>query len=249
VRLFGSQNYYNQLARTTARESMNVVGIAMAMVMAGTGDLELFKALRTTQCRIATDMVHGDYLAASIGIGLLFLGGGRTTLNRSNRSIALMLCAFYPQFPATPEDNGPHLQVFRHLWAMAAEQRGIIACDVNTGEACSVNIELKVIEDTPATHTPVRIRDDIDGDDVQYVNGQLVRKVYMKTPCIFPPFDKIYSLKVVDEKYFPVELTPSSNPVHAKILETYNIIYVKQLRSRSSSKRVSLYAVMPNLPH
>lgn len=50
-------------------------------------------------------------MATSMASGLLFLGGGRCTLDTSNGSIAALLSAFFPTFPSSSSDNRYHLQV------------------------------------------------------------------------------------------------------------------------------------------
>lgn len=54
---------------------------------------------------------YGTHMAVNMAAGLLFLGGGRMTLTTTPSSIAALLIATYPVWPATPMDNRSHLQV------------------------------------------------------------------------------------------------------------------------------------------
>ena len=76
-------------------------------------------------------------MAYSCAIGLLFLGGGRATLKRSDDAIAAMLCAFYPRYPYQAVDNQYHLQPLRQLYALAVDYRFIQTFDVGNGDSSS----------------------------------------------------------------------------------------------------------------
>ena len=44
-------------------------------------------------------------MAVHCTIGLLFLGGGRSTLSTSPEAVAALIAAFFPKFPTHSEDN------------------------------------------------------------------------------------------------------------------------------------------------
>jgi anaphase-promoting complex subunit 1 len=90
---------------------LGAASLALAMVMAGTGDLECFKLLRSLRWKIGGGVEYGHHMCIGMAIGLLFLGGGRVSLSDSNESIAVLLAAFFPRFPTSTEDNQYHLQV------------------------------------------------------------------------------------------------------------------------------------------
>ena len=54
---------------------------------------------------------YGGHLASSLALGLLFLGGGARTLATDNASVAALVIALFPAFPASPMDQRHHLQV------------------------------------------------------------------------------------------------------------------------------------------
>ncbi len=61
--------------------------LSLAMVMAGSGDLQLLNLLRTLQTRVGPDRSHvtfGSHVAVSMALGLLLLGGGRLVLKENH---------------------------------------------------------------------------------------------------------------------------------------------------------------------
>ncbi|KAJ5594500.1 uncharacterized protein N7459_000708 [Penicillium hispanicum] len=135
-------NYDARLARNSVRNCQDVVSLSAAAVMAGTGDLALFRRLRSLHGRVDADTPYGSHMAAHMAIGMLFLGGGSYTLGTSNLAVASLLCAFYPLFPTTVLDNKCHLQAFRHLWVLATEPRCLVPRDLDTCRPISIPITI-----------------------------------------------------------------------------------------------------------
>ena len=77
--------------------------------MAGTGDIECFRALRVLRKRFANDIQYGYNMAVHMSLGFLFLGSGAFTFSRNDFAIASLLCSLYPIFPQNPSDNRFHL--------------------------------------------------------------------------------------------------------------------------------------------
>ncbi|KAJ4290939.1 Anaphase-promoting complex subunit 1 [Kalmusia sp. IMI 367209] len=181
--------YDSRLARNTARNCQDLVALSIAAVMAGTGDLELFRRLRALHAQVGPDMQYGTHLASHMAIGVLFLGGGTYTFSTSNKAIAALICAFYPIFPTDVQDSRAHLQAFRHFWVLAAEPRCLIIRDVDTGKAFS---------------TPILVYLK-DGDDVPNT---------MTAPCLLPELQTIARIETVDPAYWPTTLDFVLNPLH-----------------------------------
>ncbi|KAJ5632974.1 hypothetical protein N7490_009313 [Penicillium lividum] len=137
-----AMSYDSKLARNSVRNCQDVVSLSAAAVMAGTGDLALFRRLRSLHGRIDADTPYGSHMAAHMAIGTLFLGGGSYTLGTSDLAVATLLCSFYPIFPTTVLDNKCHLQAFRHLWVLAAEPRCLIPRDLDTRRPISIPIAI-----------------------------------------------------------------------------------------------------------
>jgi anaphase-promoting complex subunit 1 len=115
---------------------------ALALVMAGTGELKTLRLLRELRWRVDGDVTFGNHMALNMAIGLLFLGGGSCTIGRDNRSIAALVAALYPRYPLNTTDNRYHLQAFRHLYVLAVEPRCVEVVDVDTGAPCYVPLEV-----------------------------------------------------------------------------------------------------------
>ena len=115
---------------------------ALAMIMAGSGDLDTLKLLKTLRWRCEEDVNYGTHMTYGAAIGLLFLGGGTCTIGREPQDIAALVMSFYPRYPSTTSDNQYHLQALRNLYAIAVKQRELRAVDVDTGESVFVPIEV-----------------------------------------------------------------------------------------------------------
>ena len=56
-------------------------------------------------------------MSLHVAIGLLFLGGGKFSLNaQSDEAIAALVVSFFPVYPQHTKDGRYHLQAFRHLY-------------------------------------------------------------------------------------------------------------------------------------
>lgn len=194
--------YDSKLARNTVRNCQDLLALSVATVMAGTGDLELFRRLRALHAHVAPDVQYGSHLASHMAIGALFLGGGTHTFSTSNKAIAALVCAFYPIFPADVQDARAHLQAFRHFWVLAAEPRCLVIRDVDTGRAFS----------TPIL---VHLRD----KDIP---------VPMTAPCLLPELSLIARIETTDPAYWPTTLDFALNPLHLQRFRTNQTLNVRR---------------------
>ena len=121
---------------------LNLCAVSLALVMAGTGDLDTLRLFKTIRWRADEGVRHGAHMALSAAIGLLFLGGGMRTIGRSPEDVAALVAAFFPRFPMDPTDNKYHLQAMRHLYVLAVKQRHVEAYDVDSDECVSVLVEV-----------------------------------------------------------------------------------------------------------
>lgn len=169
--------------KTTLESCLSTVCVALGMVMAGSGDLNALKLLRTIRWK-TLGVSYGTHVALNSSIGLLFLSGGKATLGRSNSAIAALITAFFPLYPLTTTDNNYHLQAARHLYVLAIENRYISVYDVDTGEPCYVHLEIN-LKDNP-DHSK-----------------SILKKV---APCIIPEYEIIESIKCVSERYWSISL-------------------------------------------
>ena len=198
---FPTLNYDGKLARITVRCCLDTVALATACVMAGTGDLVVFRRLRSLHGRTDADTPYGSHLAAHLAIGVLFLGGGTHTFGTSNVAVASLLCAFYPLFPNTVLDNKSHLQAFRHFWVLATEPRCLIARDADTHQPIPLTVRLILR------------------------NGA---ESLMTAPCLLPEFETIATIYTSDLDYWPVTLDLINNPNHQDAFRRHQSIYVRR---------------------
>ncbi|KAF2259994.1 hypothetical protein CC78DRAFT_524041 [Lojkania enalia] len=193
--------YDSKLARNAVRNCQDLVALAAATVMAGTGDLEVFRRLRGLHGRIGPEAPYGSHLACHMAFGTLFIAGGTHTFSTSNKAIASLICAFYPLYPMDVQDSRAHLQAFRHFWVLAAEPRCLIVRDVDTGRAISMVIT-------------VRLR------------NNMVKT--MVAPCLLPELHIIESIETGEVSYWPTTLDFVNNPLHLQSFKLNQTLHVRR---------------------
>jgi anaphase-promoting complex subunit 1 len=156
------------------------------MVMAGSGNLQVFQRIQKLYQRLNPSISFGDHLGMSMSLGLLFLSHGTMTLSNSDFAIACLLCSFFPRYPTCFWDNRSHLQILRHLWTLAVEERCLKTRDVSTQQYCSL----------PMTVTMKH-----------YGGSQSLITVPLITPCMLPPLDLITSIKTHSPRYWSNEFS------------------------------------------
>jgi anaphase-promoting complex subunit 1 len=158
---------------------LNVVTLSVAMVMSGSGDLEVLRVLRRLHARVAQPEVSfGSHVATHMALGLLFLGGCRYSLSRSNQAIACLYSAIFPLFPSSSTDTRYHLPALRHLYVLAARQRVLVTRDVETGQARSVEVCVRG-----------------EGEEVRG-----------RTPCVVPEWSSIREIEICSSDVWPIRL-------------------------------------------
>ena len=194
-------NYDSKLARITVRNCQDVVALAAACVMAGTGDLFVFRRLRSLHGRVDVDVPYGSHMAAHLAIGILFLGGGTYSFGTSHLAVASLLCTFYPLFPVTVLDNKSHLQAFRHFWALAAEARCLAVYDIDTSRP----IPMSVV--------------------VTLTSGL---KMTMTTPCLLPELSTVANVRTDDPEYWTSAIDLAGHPSEYQAFRRHRGIWVRR---------------------
>ncbi|KAK3618651.1 Anaphase-promoting complex subunit 1 [Elasticomyces elasticus] len=199
----GGESYYYdaKLARSTVRRCMDVLALAAATVMAGTGDLKTFRCLRRRHGRTDGETPYGSHMATHLAIGALFMGGGTHTFGTSDFAIASLICAFYPLFPADVGDNRVHLQAFRHMWVFAAEARCLIVDDIDTRWSIKMPVEVTMRDGT-------------------------VKELI--APCLLPELNTIAGVATKDPAYWRVTLDFANNAEHLSAFKNNQTIYVRR---------------------
>lgn len=194
-------NYDGKLARITVRNCQDVVALAAACVMAGTGDLYVFRRLRSLHGRVEVDVPFGSHMAAHLAIGILFLGGGTYSFGTSDLAVASLLCTFYPLFPVTVLDNKSHLQAFRHFWVLAAEARCLVVYDIDTSRL----IPMPVV--------------------VTLTTGL---KMTMTTPCLLPELSTVANIRTDDPEFWSVTIDLAGRPFEYQAFRRHRGIWVRR---------------------
>ncbi len=174
-------HFDSMIAQCGARMCLDVLALSCATVMAGTGDLVVFRRLRALHGRDDTHTTYGSHMAAHLAIGALFLGSGTTSFGNSNLAVAALLVSFYPIFPASIQDNDAHLQALRHFWVLATEPRCLVTKDASTGQPISVPILVYLKPSALSAFGSTLPADEL-----------VLRR---ETPCLLPPLDDINTVR------------------------------------------------------
>lgn len=225
-------NYDSELARSNACMCMDIVALSCATVMAGTGDIVVFRRLRALHGRDDTTTSYGSHLAAHLAIGALFLGSGTATFGTSDLAVASLLVAFYPLFPANVQDNRSHLQAFRHFWVLATEARCLVAKDLTTGQPLNTPILIHLKPNSPsalATASQPPILNNPANPQQQPIT------IRRQTPCLLPPLDDISHIKTDAQSlgYWDLTIPFASTP---RLIEDFRQNQTVYLRRRPASE-------------
>ncbi|KAI9678413.1 MAG: Anaphase-promoting complex subunit 1 [Trizodia sp. TS-e1964] len=207
-------NYDQRLSRNTLRNCQDLIALSAATVMAGTGDILIFRRLRSLHGRVDTDTPYGSHLMAHIAIGVLFLGGGNYTFGTSNVALAALVCAFYPLYPTAVLDNKCHLQAFRHLWVLATEARCLVPRDVDSQHPISIPILISLR------------------------NG---KKSQVTAPCLLPPLSTISQVSTASPQYWSVVLDFAKNPSHLAFFTNTQTIFVRKRAANDIAASSSIF--------
>ncbi|WVQ99984.1 hypothetical protein IAU59_007127 [Kwoniella sp. CBS 9459] len=203
-----SMTYEGKIRRTAARQGLNVVTLALAMVMSGSGELSVLRRLRVSHGQEGAGVTYGTHMAMHMALGMLFLGRGHYTLGNSNLAIAALCISCFPRFLPSPGDNKAYPQAFRHLWALAVEPRCLVARDVDTLDTVYLPVKLRVREgDGPAAK---------------------IRQQSLISPTLIAPFETILSIEVDSPRYWPITYDLANNPRDKASLVRTRTIYVKR---------------------
>ncbi|KAJ2369050.1 Anaphase-promoting complex subunit 1 [Coemansia sp. RSA 2610] len=202
-----SLGYESSLTRSAAQSCLDVMCVATALVMAGSGDIPTMARLRALH-GVSASRSYGNHMASHMALGILFLGGGaRFTLSHSLESIALLLIAFFPRFPQQYSDNREHLQAWRHLWALCVVPRCLVVRDVSTGRMCR-DAEVLLVEHAP------------DG-------GERVTRVVSPVP--FPDMANVRTVCVSAPGFMPLRLDVMSGSYTRRLVCKRRVLYMQPL--------------------
>ena len=173
-----AMNYDAKVTLNGIRNCLDILALSCATVMAGSGDVEVYRRLRALHGRTDKDIPYGSHLAAHMAIGALFLSGGTATFGTSNLAVAALVMSLYPLFPTDVLDNRGHLQALRHLWVLAAEHRCLSLRDGEHGQILGdISVSIKKRDGTT---------------------------LVLRTPGLLPELDQIKSISIEAEGFWPV---------------------------------------------
>ncbi|CBQ71170.1 related to negative regulator of mitosis [Sporisorium reilianum SRZ2] len=180
-------SFFSKIRKAAIQAALDQARISLALVLAGSGDVDLLRHLRRAHGDVEGDVCYGSHMASHMALGLLFLGGGRFTLGTSDLAIAALLISFLPPFPRWSGDNRAHLQAFRHLWFLAIEPRLLIATDVETNQLVSLPIQITAG----------------DKDSSEW---------HASTPLLLPIRQLSGSIQTATDRYWPASIDSSTMP-------------------------------------
>ena len=197
---------------------LGLCAVSLALVMAGTGDLDTLRLFKTIRWRSDEGIRYGAHMAVSAAIGLLFLGGGRYTIGRSPEDIAAIVTSFFPRFPMDSTDNKYHLQALRHMYVLAARQRYVEAFDIDTDERVSVLVQVSAAFSSLVQHLAKSLQNYTNELIVIYklsakarFNDSNIQPIKLTTPNLLRNTDsKVVEMVVQSETYFPSSLSVHS---------------------------------------
>lgn len=137
-----TNNYDQKIAFSSACQIQNLLALCVSVVMAGSGDLHVFRRLRVLHGRINKNFDYGNHMAFNMALGILFLGGSQYGFSNSNFAIAVLLVSLYPVFPNENSEHEVHLQVLRHFWALSVTPRCVVVRDVADGSPIKIPVKL-----------------------------------------------------------------------------------------------------------
>lgn len=199
-----TSNYDQTIAFNGANQIQSLLALCAAVVMAGSGDLEVFRRLRVLYGQVNRNVQYGNHMAINMALGILFLGGSQYAFGKSNFAIASLLISLYPVFPNGEGDHEVHLQALRHFWALAVEPKCLVVRDVNDGNPIKV----------PVTIT--------------YTNGKSEETM---TPCLLPQMSQIESIEIQRMEYFEVKINFRVNSAYLEKFKKSLTIYVFEKRN------------------
>ena len=194
---------------------------AAAMVVAGTGNLDLLSRLKVLHGRVGPHTRYGDHMAVHMAMGLLYAGLGGYTLSSSMEATAGLLCAFYPFFPITSEDNRYYLQAFRHLWVISLDMRWLMPLDVDTGKPVRVPLLVNVQQDKP------------------WLPEQVTQEMRIYAPSVLPSYTLVKSIRVDSTRYYPVRLKLDASP-YQKAVTNSGMMYIQRRPKRKTHDEVGV---------
>ena len=189
ITLSSKAHLAEQAGRSTIEACLNVLVVSLAIIMCGTGNIEVVRICRFLRSRLNQAYVlYGSHMAIHMALGLLFLAGCRSTLCSSPEAVAILIIAFFPKYPIHSNDNRYHLQAFRHLYVLASEPRLVIPRDIDTGKSVYVNLHCVIVD-----------------------QSQSCEIIKFRAPCFLSELHQLEEVVVDDDRYWRISFEKDKN--------------------------------------
>lgn len=202
-------NYDQKIAYKGCVNLQNILALCASVIMAASGDLEVFRRLRVLHNDTNKKMGFGCFMAINTALGFLFLGGGQYAFDSSPFAIACLVTSLYPIYPTENSEYEIHLQALRHFWALAIQPRCLIVRDISTGRPCKIPVAINMKDDS------------------------VIESI---SPCLLPDINEILTLKTNSSAHFEVILDFLLN---SEVLEKFKqslTLYVEKSNNHSVLK-------------
>ncbi|KAK9446861.1 uncharacterized protein V1518DRAFT_422840 [Limtongia smithiae] len=230
-------SYDQIMTRASARMCQNVLALCAAVVMSGSGDLDVLRRIRALHGNSSADVPYGSHLATHLALGMLFVGGGEYAVETKDGidklALAGLLVAMYPQFPNDVLDNQVHLQALRHFWVFACRKRCLVVRAIETARPIEMPVQIGYRD--PVSSITIRVRDAV-------------------APVLLPPLEQVVFIKTMSPKHWPVLLDVKNNDAHARALWRTLTMYSEQRRHPGGGEQpnddrpASLFAELTRAP-
>ena len=201
--IVAATSYETKIKRIALRQGFALLLIALALVVSGSGDVHVYRRLRSLHG--VDGHPYSTRTALHTAIGIIHVGAGRYSFGRSNLAIAAMAIAFFPRYPHAMDDNRSYLQAWRHLWAIAVEPRCVATADLDT---------LRTVV-MPMTST-IRSRD-----------GKLDQKI-ANSPYLADAFERTVLLTGGSPRYTSPIINVEGSPLQREVLLRLQTVFVKR---------------------
>lgn len=164
------------MTRQSCLNNLSSLCLSACSVMAGTGDLNIFRRLRRIYARLSDTISNpaGLQLNNQMAMGILFLGGGQFTFGNGPLALAGLLISFYPLLPEKMSENRFYLQPLRHFWSLAAENRCLVVRDAETRVPLSSPVLITTESGSRVVETPALVPEMGAASSIQPVSDDFI---------------------------------------------------------------------------
>lgn len=164
------------MTRQSCLNNLSSLCMSACSVMAGTGNLDIFRRLRRIYARLSDTINNpaGLQLNNQMAMGILFLGGGQFTFGNGPLALAGLMISFYPLLPEKMSENRFYLQALRHFWSLAAENRCLVVRDAETRAPLSSQVLITTESGSRVVETPALVPEMSMASSIQPISNDFI---------------------------------------------------------------------------